>query len=321
MGEIRLHGPGAIAYANRLVTNEVGPSLPNGKVVYSPMCREDGGIVDDLLVYASGADRYLVVNAANFDKDLAWIRRHAPADVEVVDENDITAQLAVQGPQAEEVIAALYGDRARALAFYEAFEVGEGDAWTLVSRTGYTGEDGFEIYVRAARALALWDRVFEAGQPWGIRPIGLGARDTLRLEMGYCLYGNDIDESTNPLEAGLSWTVRGEKGDFIGRDAIARVRAEGVARRLWGLILEGNRIARPGFDVTNQEDRIGRVTSGTMGISIGRPVAMAYLDAGAARVGDHVDVLARGERIPTLVAGRPMFTQGSVRSPKPRRPQ
>jgi aminomethyltransferase len=184
MGEIRLHGPGAIAYANRLVTNEVGPSLPNGKVVYSPMCREDGGIVDDLLVYASGADRYLVVNAANFDKDLAWIRRHAPADVEVVDENDITAQLAVQGPQAEEVIAALYGDRARALAFYEAFEVGEGDAWTLVSRTGYTGEDGFEIYVRAARALALWDRVFEAGQPWGIRPIGLGARDTLRLEMG-----------------------------------------------------------------------------------------------------------------------------------------
>jgi len=321
MGEIRLRGPGAIAYANRLVTNEVGPSLPAGKVVYSPMCLENGGIVDDLLVYESGADRLLVVNAANFDKDLAWIRAHAPAGVEIIDENEITAQLAVQGPRAEEVVAALYGDRARALGFYEGFELGAGDDWTLVSRTGYTGEDGFEIYVRAPRAEDLWDRVFAAGTPHGIRAIGLGARDTLRLEMGYCLYGNDIDETTNPLEAGLGWTVRAEKGEFIGREAIESVRKEGVARRLLGLILEGNRIARPGFEVTDLERRVGTVTSGTMGISIGRPVAMAYLDAGAAKPGGHLDVVARGQRIPALVAGRPMYTQGSVRSPKPRRPQ
>ena len=162
MGEIRLTGPGAIAYADRLVTNETR-SLPLGKVAYSPMCREDGGIVDDLLVYALGKERLLVVNAANFDKDLAWVQAHAPADVSVVDENAVTAQLAVQGPRAEAVIAKLYGDRAVALAFYEAYETGEGEDRTLVSRTGYTGEDGFEIYVRPSRALELWDRVFEAG--------------------------------------------------------------------------------------------------------------------------------------------------------------
>jgi aminomethyltransferase len=321
MGEIRLRGPGAIAFANRLVTNEVGPALPDGKVVYTPMCLETGGIVDDLLVYASAADRYLVVNAANFEKDLAWIRRHAPADVEVIDENPVTAQLAIQGPRAEEVVAALYGDRARALAFYEGFETGSGDDWTLVSRTGYTGEDGFEIYVRNSRALELWDRVFKAGEPLGIRPVGLGARDTLRLEMGYCLYGNDIDETTNPLEAGLAWTVRPEKSEFLGRDAIAKIREAGPARRLLGLVLDGARIARPGFDVELQGQSVGTVTSGSMGISIGRPVAMAYLDAGTVRPGTHVDVVARGQRIPAMVAGRPMYTQGSVRSPKPRKPQ
>src|SRR5262245_44547605 len=143
MGEIRLRGPGAVAYANRLVTNEVGPSLPEGKVVYTPMCREDGGIIDDLLVYESGSERLLVVNAANFEKDIAWVRSNAPADVEIVDENTATAQLAVQGPKAEDVIARVYGDRVRSLAFYEGFETGEGDEWTLISRTGYTGEDGF----------------------------------------------------------------------------------------------------------------------------------------------------------------------------------
>jgi glycine cleavage system aminomethyltransferase T len=175
MGEIRLRGPGAIAYANRLVTNEVGASLAEGKVVYTPMCLEHGGIVDDLLVYAFGAERYLVVNAANFDKDLAWIRSHAPADVEVIDEHAATAQLAVQGPFAEEVIARIYGDRVRELAFYEAYVADEGGSPTIVSRTGYTGEDGFELYMPVARALDVWDRVFAAGETQGIRPIGLGA--------------------------------------------------------------------------------------------------------------------------------------------------
>ena len=269
MGEIRLVGAGAAAYANRLVTNEVA-SIPDGKVVYTPMCLESGGILDDILVYASGADRFLVVNAANFEKDLAWIQKHAPDGVTVVDENAATAQLAVQGRRAEGILARLYGDRLRSLSFYESFETGTGDDWTLISRTGYTGEDGFEVYVRAPRALALWDRVFEAGAAEGIRPVGLGARDTLRLEMGYCLYGNDIDETTDPLEAGLGWTVRFDKSEFIGLEALRGAKASGPRRRLLGLILEGDRIARGDAEVLEQGKPVGRVTSGSMGISIGR---------------------------------------------------
>ena len=318
MGEIRLTGPGAVAYANRLVTNEAA-SIAEGKVVYSPMCLPEGGIIDDLLVYAFGSDRLLVVNAANFAKDLAWIRENAPADVTVVDENAETAQLAVQGPRAEVVVAKLYGERATSLAFYESFQEGAGDGWTVVSRTGYTGEDGFEIYVRAPRALALWDRVFEAGAPEGIRAIGLGARDTLRLEMGYCLYGNDIDETTNPLEAGLAWTVRLEKQDFIGKQAIQAAKEAGLGRKLLGLILDGERIARPGHAVESGGRPAGRVTSGSMGITVGRPVAMAYLEGEAGIVGARVDVAARGQITPAVVTSRPMYKNGSVRSPKPRR--
>ena len=318
MGEIRLSGPGAVAYANGLVTNEAA-ALPDGKVVYSPMCREDGGILDDLLVYALGADRLLVVNAANFDKDLAWVREHVPDGVSVADENASTAQLAVQGPRAEEVVARLYGDRARALGFYEAFETGAGEEWTLVSRTGYTGEDGFEIYVRPSRALPLWDRVFEAGAGDGIRAIGLGARDTLRLEMGYCLYGNDIDETTNPIEAGLGWTVRADKDSFLGREAIARARSEGPRRKLLGLLLEQDRIPRHGFAVEREGRAAGTVTSGSMGISLGRPVAMAYLEGDAAVPGAKVDVMVRGQATPAVVSSRPMYREGTVRSPKPRR--
>ena len=318
MGEIRLSGPGAAAYADLLVTNQAA-SLPDGKVVYTPMCREDGGILDDLLVYALGDDRLLVVNAANFDKDLAWVRAHAPAGVEVVDENVATAQLAVQGPRAEEVVARVMGERVRALGFYEAFATGTGEDWTLVSRTGYTGEDGFEIYVRPSRALPLWDRVFEAGAAEGIRAIGLGARDTLRLEMGYCLYGNDIDESTNPIEAGLGWTVRLDKKEFLGRDAIARVKETGPRRKLLGLLLEGDRIPRHGFSVERGGSAVGTVTSGSMGISLGRPVGMAYLEGDAAAAGSKVDVVVRGQATPAVVSGRPMYREGTVRSPKPRR--
>ncbi|HEX5030222.1 MAG TPA: glycine cleavage system aminomethyltransferase GcvT [Candidatus Eisenbacteria bacterium] len=320
MGEIRLTGGGAVALANRLVTNEAG-QLPEGKVVYTPMCLESGGIIDDLLVYGLGEDRLLVVNAANFEKDLAWVQEHCPADVTVHDENAGTAQLAVQGPKSEDVVARLYGERVRALGFYEGFEIGTGDDWTLISRTGYTGEDGFEIYVRAPRALALWDRVFEAGSPEGIRPIGLGARDTLRLEMGYCLYGNDIDETTNPLEAGLAWTVRWDKSEFIGAESLRRSKELGVSRRLQGLVLDGDKIARAGAEVDKDGANVGKVTSGSMGLSIGRPIAMAYLAREVSAIGQTVDVVTRGHAVPAKVTARPMYQHGSVRSPKPRRPQ
>ena len=318
MGEIRLRGPGAITFANRLVTSEVG-AIPEGKAVYTPMCLPSGGIVDDLLVYATGRDRLLVVNAANFEKDLAWIRAHAPADVTVLDETEATAQLAVQGPSAEDIVARVYGDRVRSLDFYTFFEEGAGEDWRLVSRTGYTGEDGFEVYVRASRALATWDRVFDAGAPAAIRPIGLGARDTLRLEMGYCLYGNDIDETTNALEAGLGWTVRFAKDDFIGKDALVRARNGGLGRKLVGLILEGERIARHGCEVAFQGRTVATVTSGSMGISIGKPVAMAYVPVEHSVPGTRLELRTRGQDTPATVSGRPMYRKGTVRAPKPRR--
>ncbi len=318
MGEIRLTGPGARAYANRLVTNQVD-SVPNGKAVYTPMCLNHGGIVDDLLVYATGEDRLLVVNAANFEKDLAWVREHAPPDVKIVDENEMTAQLAVQGPLAEDVVARLYGDRVKSLEFYTFFEEGKGEDWTLVSRTGYTGEDGFEIYVRASRALETWDRVFEAGAPALIRPVGLGARDTLRLEMGYCLYGNDIDETTNPLEAGLGWTVRLDKPEFIGKESLVATQSAGLPRKLVGLVLDGARIARQGSEVTAQGQPVGTVTSGSMGISLGKPVAMAYTRIDNAGTGTKLEVRTRGQESPAEVVGRPMYRAGSVRAPQPRR--
>jgi glycine cleavage system T protein (aminomethyltransferase) len=323
MGEIRLRGPGAAAFANRLVTNEVA-AIPDGKAVYSPMCLDDGGIVDDLLVYACGADRLLVVNAANFDKDLAWVRAHAPGDVAVLDEHAGTAQLAVQGPQAEAVVASAYGDRVRTLEFYAGFETGAGPDWALISRTGYTGEDGFEVYVRAERALEHWDRIFEAGRPQGIRPVGLGARDTLRLEMGYCLYGNDIDETTNPLEAGLGWTVRFDKSEFIGKDALARVRDAGPPRKLVGLVVDGSRIARHGCAVFAGGGAggaaVGQVTSGSMGLSLGAPVAMAYVAGAASKNGTAVTLGIPGATpVAATVTARPMYRRGSVRSPKPRR--
>lgn len=318
MGEIRLRGPGAVAYANHLVTNEVA-AVPDGKAVYTPMCLEHGGIVDDLLVYVQGAERLLVVNAANFKKDLGWVREHAPGDVEVVDENAATGQLAVQGPKAEDVIARVYGERCRALQFYTFLDWRDGPRRALVSRTGYTGEDGFEIYMPAEQALEHFDRVFEAGRATGIRPVGLGARDTLRLEMGYCLYGNDIDETTNPLEAGIGWTVHFEKPAFSGHQALRRLKAEGPPRRLVGLVLDADRIARQGAEVYAGETRVGTLTSGSMGISIGKPVAMAYVDVAAASTGTRVELRARGQALPAVVTPRPMWTKGSVRSPKPRR--
>jgi aminomethyltransferase len=319
MGEIRLRGPGAVAYANRLVTNEVGSGTPEGKAVYSPMCLPDGGIVDDLLVYAQGAERLLVVNAANFDKDLAWIRGHAPGDVEVRNEHEATAQLAIQGPKAEDVVAAVYGDRIRALEFYTFLTWADGADRALVSRTGYTGEDGFEVYLPAERAGSHWDRLFEAGRPAGIRPVGLGARDTLRLEMGYCLYGNDIDETTNPLEAGIGWTVRFDKPEFLGHEALRGVKGAGVPRKLVGLVLDADRIARPGAEAYSGDARVGAVTSGSMGLSVGKPVAMAYVGTAAAANGARLTLRARGQELPAIVTARPMWTRGSVRSPKPRR--
>jgi len=250
---------------------------------------------------------------------VSFVKVEATTSEEVEIENLASrALLALQGPAAVDALARLVPDCREMRFMQSAFWTIEG-ARCFVTRSGYTGEDGFEIYVKAARALQTWDRVFEAGAPALIRAIGLGARDTLRLEMGYCLYGNDIDENTNPLEAGLGWTVRLNKDGFIGKNALVAAQKAGLARSLVGLVLEGERIARHGAEVTHQGAKVGEVTSGSMGISVGKPVAMAYLRSDHARTGSKLEVRTRGQETPASVVGRPMYAGGSVRAPKPRR--
>jgi len=221
MGEFRVEGPGAGEFLNRMVTNDVA-ALAVGQALYSPMCRPDGGIVDDLLVYRLPEGYMVVVNASTTAKDFAWLEQHRPAAVTLRDESEVTALLAVQGPRAADVLRGHVPDAVLDLGYYRFAETQAFGVAALVSRTGYTGEDGFELYFEPRHAAAVWEGIVAAGAPLGLEPVGLGARDTLRLEVGYMLYGNDIDDTTSPLEAGLGWTVKLGKPDFIGRETFVR---------------------------------------------------------------------------------------------------
>jgi aminomethyltransferase len=314
MGEFHLTGAGALAAAHRLVTNRI-LGTPEGQAVYSPMCREDGGIVDDLIVYHLPDSVLLVVNAANIDKDAAWIRERLPAGVDFRDASGETALIAVQGPDSERFLSPLADADLAAMDTYTARAGRVAGVPALVSRTGYTGEDGFELYVEAGRARALWARLREAGGD-ALAPVGLAARDTLRFEMGYCLYGNDIDETTTPLEAGLGWTVKLDDGDFTGRAALVRQKAEGVPRRLVGLAPESEKtIPRQGYAVWCGEETVGRVTSGTFAPSLGRGLAMGLVSAAAAAGDKELVIDVRGKRHPAAVTRMPFYTGGSRKTP------
>src|SRR5262245_43629652 len=231
MGEFEIAGPEALRSLQRLTTNDVS-TLGVGQVQYTLLCYPEGGIVDDLTLYRLGDDRFmLTVNASNIDKDWSWVTEHGAMSA-WRNVSDDTALLAVQGPRAEGLVARLADSDVTHLAYYHFVRGTVAGVPALISRTGYTGEDGFELYIAASRAEQLWRALLEAGRPDGIQPIGLGARDTLRLEMKFALYGNDIDQTTNPLEAGLGWVVKPAKGDFFGRPAIEAMRAAGVTRKL-----------------------------------------------------------------------------------------
>jgi len=294
MGEFEVEGPGALAALQRLTTNDVA-TLEIGQVQYSVLCHESGGIVDDLTVYRLGPDRYmLTVNAGNIDKDWAHVTAHG-SEARWRNVSDATGLIAVQGPKAEALVGRLADVDVSRIGYYR-FERGHvAGVPTVISRTGYTGEDGFELYVPAEGAERLWTALLEAGRADGVAPIGLGARDTLRLEMRYALYGNDIDDTTNPLEAGLGWVVKPAKGDFIGRAAIERVRAAGLSRRLIGLEMIERAVARHGYPVVKDGAPTGVVTSGSYGPSVDRYIAMAYVGSGHAAVGTELGVEIRGQ--------------------------
>jgi aminomethyltransferase len=294
MGEFEVAGPGALVAVQALTTNDAA-ALAVGQVQYSVLCDPEGGIIDDLTVYRLGAERFmLTVNAGSIDRDWAWVTEHGGgADWRNISAE--TALIAVQGPRAEGLVARLAEGDVAGIGYYRFAHGRVAGAPALISRTGYTGEDGFELYAGAGDAERVWTALLSEGARDGAVPVGLGARDTLRLEMAYALHGNDIDETTNPLEAGLGWVVKFDKGEFIGRAALERVRAAGPTRRLRGLEMTERAVARHGYAVVKDNVAIGVVTSGSYGPSVDRYIALAYVATPHAAPDTELGVEIRGQ--------------------------
>ncbi len=307
MGEIDVRGPDAVAAVNRLVTNDL-EAIADGQAAYTAMCLPTGGIVDDLVVYRFSRERvFICCNAANRQKDFAWIAEHIQG-ADAVDVGDDYAQLAVQGPDAPALVQSLTDEDLSGLGRYwfTTGQVGGVDA--LISRTGYTGEDGFELYVAPEGGPKLWDALRGAAGD-GLVPVGLGARDTLRLEMKFALYGNDIDETTTPLEAGLGWITKLNKPEFIGRAALLAQKEAGIPRRLVCFVMAGRAPARHGYPVLDEAGaEIGRVTSGTRSPSTGKNIGLAYVPNGHGKPGSPIRIGIRGRaELGTVV--KPPFVQ------------
>lgn len=311
MGEVVVSGPDALRFLQYLTTNDVS-RLRAGQAQYSLMCYPDGGVVDDLLVYRLADDRFmLVVNAANIDKDLDWLHKHAEGDVTIDDISDETALLALQGPLAETILQRLTPvdlSQLPGFHFVENAQVGETKA--LISRTGYTGEDGFELYAAASEAIALWERLLEAGREDGLVPAGLGARDTLRFEARLPLYGQELSPHISPLEAGLGFFVKlADKGDFIGREALERQKQHGVPRKLVGLEMIDRGIPRSHYPVYADGERIGEVTTGTQSPTFKTNIGLALIRSEYAAIGSEVEVEIRGKRLRARVVKTPFYTR------------
>ncbi|MGV3639854.1 MAG: glycine cleavage system aminomethyltransferase GcvT [Adhaeribacter sp.] len=308
MGEFLVQGPGALDLIQSLTSNDAA-KLSDGKVQYSCLPNQDGGIVDDLLVYRFAEEDYmLVVNASNIQKDWDWISQHNTAGVKLQDISDDTALFAVQGPLAIAALQPLTSLDLGAMPYY-SFAKGEfaGVPDVIVSATGYTGSGGFEIYVPNARARQVWDQIMAAGKPQGIKPIGLGARDTLRLEMGYCLYGNDITDTTSPLEAGLGWITKFNK-KFINSESLQRQQQEGVPRKLVGFEMLEQGIPRAHYEILDAAgEMIGEVTSGTQSPSLSKGVGMGYLRTEHSKPGSEVFIKIRNKLLPARVVKLPFF--------------
>lgn len=308
MGEVSVTGPDAERYISRLFTNDVAGAAP-GRIFYGMMLREDGGTVDDLLVYKRGEnDFFPVINAANIDKDLDWMRSQAAGfDVDIVDLSDSMGELAVQGPESERVMEEVLGLPCSELTFYTFKELDKDGSHLIVSRTGYTGEDGFEIYADHGAICRFWDQLMDSGR---CAPCGLGCRDTLRFEVGLPLYGDELTDEITPLEAGLGIFVKLDKaGGFVGCEALKRQKAEGLRRKLVGLEIHDRAIARHGCEVVDRSDGrvIGHVTTGYRGISVDKSVAMAMIETTYAEKGSEVAVKVRKKTFPATVTAKKFY--------------
>lgn len=312
MGEVLVEGPQAEEFINTLVTNNIS-RLVDGQALYTVMCYENGGVVDDLLVYRRGKDKYLLcINAGNIEKDFEWMQKLAPRFPGLFLKNvsDEYCQIALQGPLTDKILSKLTKLDLSAIKYYHFAEADFFGKPAIFSRTGYTGEDGFEIYAPAPQAVTIWNAIMEAGAPLGLIPSGLGARDTLRTEMKFPLYGHEITANTNPLEAGLGWVVKLDKPtDFTGKKALQAFKAAGNKRALVGLKVLERGIARQDYKIFDEagKNEVGIVTSGTLSPSLGYPIAIAYVNQGLHTIGTKLSVQIRDRFFPAEVIGTPFY--------------
>ncbi len=312
MGEFDVRGPDALALIQKVAVNDAS-KIEVGQAQYSAMTLETGGIIDDLIIYRLERHYMLVVNASNREKDWAWIEKHAEGmDVLLRDRSDDIALLALQGPNSRAILQKLTETDLDTIGYYR-FGLGKvSGVDAIISGTGYTGEDGFELYLPADRAGSVWTALLEAGQDHGLIPSGLGARDSLRLEVGYALYGNDLDDQHTPLESGLGWITKLDKGDFVGRETLVAQKEAGVPNRLVGLKVVEKGFPRHGYPIVKDGEQVGVVTSGTMSPTLGHGVAMGFVAAEHAAAGTELGIEIRGKSIAAVVQRPPFYTEGSI---------
>jgi len=307
MGELEVRGPEALNLIQSVTSNDAS-KLVDGQAQYTALAYPQGTVVDDLLVYRHNAAHYLlVVNASNTDKDFEWILSHNRFDADVVNISDQVSLLSLQGPKAAEILKPFTGVSIDAIQYYHFAHRKVLEADTIISRTGYTGEDGFELYFSPRHSESIWNALLESGASKGLLPAGLGARNTLRLEARMLLYGNDMDETTTLLEAGLGWIVKFDKGPFVGRDALLREKNEGPKRKLAGFEMAGRDIAREHYPVFVDAKEVGHVTSGSPSITLKKNIGLAYLPAGHSTVGSKFQVSVRGRMCDAQVVGTPFY--------------
>lgn len=317
MGEIEIIGPQACGFTDYVVSNNVD-RLDEGQICYTVCCNDDGHVLDDLLVYKFSGERVLlVVNAVNTAKIVSHLNSVAGWDVEIENTSARIGQIAVQGPLSRELLLSSHvfssiGNEIEKLSYYRFFTFEHGGSEVIISRTGYTGELGYEVYMPAGGSLGVWNELLDAGEGLGVTPIGLGARDTLRFEPCYCLYGHELDEEISPLEAGLSWVVKFKKGDFIGKSALQAEKEAGSVRTLAGFEIEGRGIARQGFRVMLDGNEIGGVTSGTFSPTLGKSLALALIGKTARVDSDNYSIDIRGKPVPARRVELPFYKSRST---------
>ncbi|MGI6093493.1 MAG: glycine cleavage system aminomethyltransferase GcvT [Veillonellaceae bacterium] len=309
MGEVLVKGPDALAYLQRLVANDVS-KIADTQIQYTPMCYSNGGTVDDLLIYKRSNEEYfLVINAANIDKDWNWMQENSVGfNIELINLSDETALLALQGPLAETILSKLTDAPLGELRFYWFMpQITVAGKSVMISRTGYTGEDGFEIYCQPQDAEYLWEALMEAGRPLGLMPAGLGCRDTLRFEAALPLYGHELSADITPVEAGIGKFVAINKGDYNGSDVLVQQKTVGPARKIVGFVMTGRGIPRADYSVVYEGRRIGKVTTGSYAPSLDKNLGLALVETEYSKVGQHFDIEIRGKYIAAEVIAKPFY--------------